>query len=154
MICSVQLNKYETAPYSFLLNQILKCNFSVISVSSPKFDWICLIGSQIQSNSSKNTEINKQSHVKFWFNRKNIELFHIQRSIQKLEKVALKSKRTISKLFPIRWLVRYTKYYVGRKVSWATLSRYYVPMSTHVQDIFFSMHCLLRHVAMSLAIQV
>ena len=70
MICSVQLNKYETAPYSFLLNQILKCNFSVISVSSPKFDWICLIGSQIQSNSSKNTEINKQSHVKFWFNRK------------------------------------------------------------------------------------
>jgi hypothetical protein len=25
---------------------------------------------QIQSNLGKNTEINKQSHVKFWFNRK------------------------------------------------------------------------------------
>ena len=25
---------------------------------------------QIQSNSGKNTEINKQSNVKFWFNRK------------------------------------------------------------------------------------
>ena len=25
----------------------------------------------------KNTEINKQSHVKFWFNRLNMELSHI-----------------------------------------------------------------------------
>ena len=145
----------------------MTCDCLLISVFSPVFPWIYLswtwncseqqkrtILGSAQVNSGKNTEINKQSHVKFWFNRKNIELFHIQRSIQKLEKVALKSKRTKSKLFPIRWLVRYTKYYVGRKVSWATLSRYYVPMSTHVQDIFFSMHCLLRHVAMSLAIQV
>ena len=31
-----------------------------------------------QVNSGKNTEINKQSHdVKFWFNRKNLELPHI-----------------------------------------------------------------------------
>ena len=32
---------------------------------------------QIQSNLGKNTEIYKQSHVKFWFNRKNMELSHI-----------------------------------------------------------------------------
>ena len=30
-----------------------------------------------QSNLGKNTEINKQFHVKFWFNGKNMELSHI-----------------------------------------------------------------------------
>ena len=39
-----------------------------------------ILGSD-QANSVKNTEINKQSHVKFWFfnsqNRKNVELSHI-----------------------------------------------------------------------------
>ena len=35
-----------------------------------------ILGSN-QANLGKNTEINKQSHVKFWFNRKNMELSHI-----------------------------------------------------------------------------
>ena len=39
---------------------------------------------QIQSNLGK-TEINKQSHVKFWFNRKNMELSHIYLAV--LQKV-------------------------------------------------------------------
>ena len=32
---------------------------------------------QIQSNLGKNIKINRQSHVKFWFNIKNLELSHI-----------------------------------------------------------------------------
>ena len=36
-----------------------------------------MFGLQIQSNLGKNTGINKQSNVKFWFNTKNLELSHI-----------------------------------------------------------------------------
>ena len=65
------IHKYETAPYLFLLNQNLTCNFLVISLflTDPKSRTI--LGSD-QANSFKNTEINKQSNVKFWFNRKKI----------------------------------------------------------------------------------
>ena len=87
---ALQLNKNETVPYFFLLNQNLTWDCLLISVFLPEFDWsepkIVLFWCseqfyvpirQIQSNLGKNTEINKQSHVKFWFNRKNMELSHI-----------------------------------------------------------------------------
>jgi len=81
----VQLNKYKTTPYFFLLN--LKI-YMWLLVDFCVFDWICLIWTLIflnikihriilgsdQANSVKSTEINKQSQVKFWFNRKNMEL--------------------------------------------------------------------------------
>ena len=35
-----------------------------------------------QANLGKNTEINKQSHVKFWFNRKNMELSRIYLAVK------------------------------------------------------------------------
>ena len=38
--------------------------------------FITLLGSD-QVNSGKNTEVKKQPHVKFCFNRKNMELSHI-----------------------------------------------------------------------------
>ena len=37
-ILTIQLNKYETAPYFFLLNQNLTCDCLLISVFLPKFD--------------------------------------------------------------------------------------------------------------------
>ena len=42
----IKLDKYETAPYFFLLNENLTCNFLLISVFLPKFDWISLIGTK------------------------------------------------------------------------------------------------------------
>ena len=38
-----------------------------------------------QNNSGKNTEINKQSHDKFWFNRKNMELSHIYLAVKTVQ---------------------------------------------------------------------
>ena len=43
LIHYVQLKKYDTAPYFFLLNQNLTCDCLLISVFLPEFDWICLI---------------------------------------------------------------------------------------------------------------
>ena len=40
-----------------------------------------ILGSD-QANSVKNAEINKQLHVKFWFNRKNMELSHIYLAVK------------------------------------------------------------------------
>ena len=40
-----------------------------------------ILGSD-QVNSSKNTGINKQSYVKFWFNRTNMELSHIHLAVK------------------------------------------------------------------------
>ena len=44
---------------------------------------------EIQSNLGKNIEINKQSHVKFWFNRKNMELSHIYLAVFKMLVISL-----------------------------------------------------------------
>ena len=74
---NVQLNEYETAPYNiFELNQNLTCDCLLISVFCPKFTLaqpeICFehqnrtILDSAQVNLGKKTEINKQSHVKFW----------------------------------------------------------------------------------------
>ena len=35
----IQLNKYETAPYFFLLNQNLTCDWLLISVFLTEFAW-------------------------------------------------------------------------------------------------------------------
>ena len=82
----IQLNEKQTAPYFFLLSQNITSDCLLISVFTPVFHWIYqkVSSSAIQSNlrfsSGKfreNTEINKQSHVKFWFNRKNMRLSQI-----------------------------------------------------------------------------
>ena len=39
----LQLNKYETAPYFFLLNQNLTCDCLLISVFYPVFTWVYLV---------------------------------------------------------------------------------------------------------------
>ena len=90
----VQLQKYETAPYFFYQTKTrhgIVCWFLCFYLNLTEFAWsepkIILFWCaeqfyvpirQIQSNFGKNTEINKQSQVKFWFNRKkNMELSHI-----------------------------------------------------------------------------
>ena len=51
---------------------------------------------QIQSNLGKNIEINKQSHVKFWFDRKNMELSHIILAVPKSFFYGMKSDQAKS----------------------------------------------------------
>ena len=38
-----------------------------------------------QVNFGENTEINKQSHVKLWFNKQNMELSHIYLAVPQIE---------------------------------------------------------------------
>ena len=80
--------------YSYIfsvLNQNWICDCLLISVFLPKFTWsepkngyglmLRTISGSDQINSGKNTVINKQLYVKFWFNRKNMELAHIYLSL-------------------------------------------------------------------------
>ena len=73
----VQLNEYETGPYSIQFSQNLTCDRLLISVFPPKFTWAepkivlkqnRLILGSAQVNLVENTDINKQSHVKIWLN--------------------------------------------------------------------------------------
>ena len=50
--------------------------------------FITLLGSD-KVNSGKNTEVKKQKHVKFWFNRKNMDLSHIYLAVQKLNQLLI-----------------------------------------------------------------
>ena len=84
----VQLNEYETAPYFLQLSQNL--TWDCLLMFLPEFAWsepeIVLFWCskqfyvsirQRQSSLGKNTEIKKQLHVKFWFNRKNMSHIYI-----------------------------------------------------------------------------
>ena len=70
---NVQLNHYEAAPCFIQFSQILTCECLLISGFFPKFTlaeplmFKIILGSA-QVNSGENTEINKQSYVKFWLN--------------------------------------------------------------------------------------
>ena len=72
----IQLNKYIDSSIFFLLNENLTCNCLLISVFFLNFTEFAgsehtILDSDL-ANYGKNTEINKQSHVKFWFDRKKI----------------------------------------------------------------------------------
>ena len=82
----VQLNQYEKAPYFLQLSQNLRWNCLLISAFLPVFAWcdhkIVFDWSAEQFydhimqklvRTGKNTEINKQSHVKFWLNWRKYE---------------------------------------------------------------------------------
>ena len=75
------LMKYETAPYSIQLSQNLTSDCLLISVFLPVFTSVCMIWSwncfilicrtilwPHHAKTGKNTELNKQSDVKFWLN--------------------------------------------------------------------------------------
>ena len=77
----LQLNEYETAPYFIQLSQNLIWDCLLISVYLPVFAWCAhKIVLEIKTKqfyvhimqkllkTGKYTEINKQSHVKFWLN--------------------------------------------------------------------------------------
>ena len=73
----VQLKEYETVPFFVQLSQNLNTNCLLISMFLPAFAWcdhkivLQVLGQNktiLMITSCKNTEINKQSYAKFWFN--------------------------------------------------------------------------------------
>ena len=73
---TVQLNEYETVPYFLQFSQNLTSNCLLISVYLPVFTSFCICFVFIcrtilwshHGKTGKNTEISKQSNVKFWLN--------------------------------------------------------------------------------------
>ena len=79
----IKLNKYETAPNFFLLNQNLTCNCLLIFVFLPKFDWIYLKlfwtskQNKLRLWSGKFSQIQVKTQKSFGLIETNMALSHI-----------------------------------------------------------------------------
>ena len=85
-----QLHVFSIEPKLDLRLIVDFCVFPCFSLYLPELN-LKLVSSDVQNNfrfnsgkNGENTEINQQSNVKFWFNRKNMELTHIYLAVLKI----------------------------------------------------------------------